>query len=161
MERCDLAVERKHQLGCNCCQAVLLAFAPEIARRWCGDGKKSGEGGVAGMFQKDGLEDGLMALGSGFGAGMGGMDATCGALVGAGMVVGLLNGNGAASDGGESRPAVPVVLKTRRLCAEFKEKVGALRCADIKGVQTKKVLCSCDNCVRYAVQIAEKYIDPE
>ena len=152
MERCDLAVERKHQLGCNCCQAVLLAFAPEIERKW-------NAGGVAGLIQDDGLEDALMALGSGFGAGMGGMDATCGALVGAGMVVGLLNGTGAASDDEESRPNVPTVLKTRRLCAEFKEKVGALRCADIKGVQTKKVLCSCDNCVRYAVQIAEKYIE--
>ena len=154
MERCDLAVERKHQLGCNCCQAVLLAFAPEIGRKWSAEG-------AAGLFQEEGLDDALMALGSGFGAGMGGMDANCGALVGAGMVVGLLNGSGAASYGGESRPAVPAVLKTRRLCAEFKEKVGALRCADIKGVQTKKVLCSCDNCVRYAVQIAEKYIDPE
>ena len=143
MERCDLAVERKHQVGCNCCQAVLLEFAPEIGQKCNLD------------------EEALMAMGSGFGAGMGGMDATCGALVGAGMVVGLLNGTGAASDDGESRPAVPTVLKTRRLCAEFKEKVGALRCADIKGVQTKKVLCSCDNCVRYAIQIAEKYIYPE
>lgn len=113
------------------------------------------------MFQKDGLEDGLMALGSGFGAGMGGMDATCGALAGAGMVVGLLNVNGAASDGGESRPIVPAVLKTRAMSAEFKALVGAIRCADIKGVQTKKVLCSCDNCVRYAVQIAEKSIGSE
>lgn len=132
MERCDLAVERKHELGCNCCQAVLLAFEQEIAQRWCGDA---------------GVEDALMALGSGFGSGMGGMEATCGALNGAAMVVGLL------SDG-----EVPTVLKTRRLCTEFKEMVGALRCADIKGVQTHRPLCSCDNCVRYAVQIAEKYI---
>ena len=132
MERCDFAVERKHELGCNCCQAVLLAFEQEIAQRWCGDA---------------GVEDALMALGSGFGSGMGGMEATCGALVGAAMVVGLL------SDG-----KVPTVLKTRRLCAEFKEMVGALRCADIKGVQTHRPLCSCDNCVRYAIQIAEKYI---
>ena len=160
MERCDLAVERKHRLGCNCCQAVLLAFAPEIGQRWCGDGKNSGEGGAAGLLQDEGLEDALMALGSGIGAGMGGMDATCGALVGAGMVVGLLNGN-AAADGEDARSTMPTVLKTRRLCAEFKEKVGALRCADIKGVQTKKVLCSCDNCVRYAIQFAEKYIDLE
>ena len=143
MERCDLAVERKHQLGCNCCQAVLLAFSPEIGEKWSAEG-------AAGLLQEEGLEDALMALGSGFGAGMGGMDATCGALVGAGMVAGML------SDG-----KVPTVLKTRTMSAEFKEKVGALRCADIKGVQTKKILCSCDNCVRYAVQIAEKNIDPE
>ena len=89
-----------------------------------------------------------MALGSGFGSGMGGMDATCGALVGAGMVAGLLNGDGDH----------PAVLKTRRMSAEFKERVGALRCADIKGVQTKKVLCPCDDCVRHAIRIAEKSI---
>lgn len=133
MERCDLAVERKHRLGCNCCQAVLLAFADELKESW---------------NEKGGDEDFLMALGSGFGSGMGGMDATCGALVGAGMVAGLLNGDGDH----------PAVLKTRRMSAEFKERVGALRCADIKGVQTKKVLCSCDDCVRHAVQIAEKSI---
>ena len=129
MERCDLAVERKHQLGCNCCQAVLLAFEQEIGEKMNLD------------------EEALMALGSGFGAGMGSMEATCGALVGAGMVAGML------SDG-----KIPTVLKTRAMGAEFKERVGALRCADIKGVQTKKVLCSCDNCVRYAIQIAEKNI---
>ena len=129
MERCDLAVERKHQLGCNCCQAVLLEFSPEIGQKCNLD------------------EEALMAMGSGFGSGMGSMEATCGALVGAGMVAGLL------SDG-----TIPTVLKTRAMSAEFKEKVGALRCADIKGVQTKKVLCSCDNCVRYAIQIAEKII---
>ena len=150
MERCDLAVERKHELGCNCCQAMLLAFAQEIGQRWNLD------------------EEALMALGSGFGSGMGGMEATCGALVGAGMVVGLLNGSGISADKGSEadccsgaeavKPAVPTVLKTRAMCAEFKEMVGALRCADIEGVQTHRPLCSCDNCVRYAIQIAEKYI---
>ena len=129
MERCDLAVERKHQIGCNCCQAVLLEFAPEIGQKCNLD------------------EEALMAMGSGFGSGMGSMEATCGALVGAGMVAGLL------SDG-----KAPTVLKTRVMSTEFKALAGALRCADIKGVQTKKVLCSCDNCVRYAIQIAEKII---
>ena len=132
MERCDLAVERKHQVGCNCCQAVLLEFAPEIGQKCNLD------------------EEALMAMGSGFGAGMGSMEANCGALIGAGLVVGML------SDG-----KVPAVLKTRAMSTEFKSLVGALRCADIKGVQTKKVLCSCDNCVRFAVQIAEEYIDPK
>lgn len=119
MERCDLAVERKHRMGINCCQAVLLEFASQI-KECCPDLN----------------EERLLALGSGFGGGMGNMDATCGALVGAGMVVGLLGG------------------KTRALSPEFKEKTGALRCADIK----KNKLCSCDNCVRIAVRIAEKAI---
>ena len=132
MERSESAVERKHEIGCNCCQAVLLEFAPEIKER-CADCN----------------EEKLLALGSGFGSGMGNMEATCGALVGAGMVVGLLGGN------------------RRNLSPEFKERVGALKCAEIKGVKFDsltgklvhgKVLCSCDNCVRHAVQIAENAI---
>lgn len=67
MERCEKAVEIKK--NCNCCQAVLLAYAD-----------------VLGL-----PEETLRKLGSGFGAGMGAMDGTCGALCGAEMVLGLLN----------------------------------------------------------------------
>ena len=121
-------------MGINCCQAVLLAFSEEL--------------GLDEFF--------LLKLGSGFGNGMGGMQATCGALVGAGMAVSLMNG--------ESDGSLPVGLKAKRMCEEFKARVGAIRCADIKGMgQTDpatgkvvrgKVLCSCDDCVRTAVAVA-------
>ena len=52
----------------NCCQAVLLAYAPEL----------------------DLPEDRLLAMGACFGSGMGSMDETCGALCGAQMVQGCL-----------------------------------------------------------------------
>ena len=87
LERKDLAVERKHRIGCNCCQAVLLAFADEIKECW--SSRKAAECVAAGGVSA-GDEIFLKALGSGFGSGMGGMDATCGALVGAGMVLGLV-----------------------------------------------------------------------
>lgn len=140
-----MALERKHSLGLNCCQAVLLAFAPEIQSR-CGSG-----------------EDYLLALGSGFGSGMGCGNATCGALVGAGMVAGLLNTPASSPDEEETR-RVPTTMITRGFCQKFKDCAGALRCSDIKGLQTDpstgkvirgKVLCSCDDCVRHAIQIAE------
>ena len=56
--------------GCNCSQAVLLAFAPDC-----------------------GLErDTALALASSFGGGFGRMRELCGALSGAGMALGLLRG---------------------------------------------------------------------
>ncbi|MBP5517810.1 MAG: C_GCAxxG_C_C family protein [Bacteroidales bacterium] len=145
MDRSELALEKKHALGLNCCQAVLLAFAPEI---------------------QNSTEDYLLALGSGFGSGMGCGDATCGALVGAGMVAGLLNTPGSSPDDEETRK-VPTTMITRGFCQKFKEQAGALRCSDIKGLQTDpstgkvirgKVLCSCDDCVRHAIHLAESLL---
>ena len=84
----------------------------------------------------------LMSLGSGFGSGMGTMEGTCGALVGAIMVAGLrTNGEGA-------------VALSRKIMPRFKELCGATICKDLKGVETGKVLCSCDDCVRNAVRAA-------
>lgn len=70
MPRRERAVlyKREH----NCCQAVLLAFGPEL--------------GI--------LEERLLAMGACFGSGMGCMEETCGALCGAQMVQGLLRFDG-------------------------------------------------------------------
>ena len=84
----------------------------------------------------------LMSLGSGFGSGMGTMEGTCGALVGAIMVAGLrTNGAGTAA-------------LSRKIMPRFKELCGATICKDLKGIETGKVLCSCDDCVRNAVRAA-------
>jgi C_GCAxxG_C_C family probable redox protein len=85
----------------------------------------------------------LMSLGSGFGSGMGTMEGTCGALVGAIMVSSLLSEKGAAM--AASRSIMP---RFKELCG------GATICRDLKGIDTGKVLCSCENCVRNAVRAA-------
>ena len=86
----------------------------------------------------------LMSIGSGFGSGMGTMEGTCGALVGAIMVVGLrTNGTG----------TIPL---SRKMLPRFKELCGAIICRDLKGIETGKVLCTCDNCVRHAVRAADE-----
>ena len=82
----------------------------------------------------------LMRLGSGFGSGMGTMEGTCGALVGAVMVSSLVSPDGAA------------MKNSRAIMPRFKELCGATICRDIKGIDTGKVLCSCENCVRNAVR---------
>lgn len=117
-ERAARAVELK--AGCNCAQAVALAFADVLPLD----------------------EATLMKLAAGYGAGMGCMEATCGALVGAVMAAGLL------TDGqGTGRAA-------RATLAGFQDRCGATICKDLKGIATGTVLCPCTECVRNAVLAA-------
>ncbi len=116
-ERADRAVELKHNRN-NCCQAVLCAFADE-----CGL-----------------PEETLRAMGSPFGSGMGNMAGTCGALVGAEMVLGL------ARFGGR-----PMHREAADLLEGFRVRSGSIVCAELKGRDTGVVLCPCDDCVRGAV----------
>ncbi len=91
--------------------------------------------------------DVLRKLGAGFGLGMGCMEGTCGALCGAEMILGLRKYNGKA-----------IRNDAADLHRKFVEKCGASICKEIKGVATKKILCSCDDCVRNAVEILEQEI---
>ena len=84
-------------------------------------------------------EDELKRLGSGFGSGMATMEGTCGALVGAIMVSSLLSAEGEARN------------NSRAIMSRFKELCGgATICRDLKGIETGKMLCSCEDCVRNA-----------
>lgn len=115
-KRAEAAVEYKHN-GYNCAQSVVLAYADTL-----------------GLDREQ-----LINLSSGFGAGMGGMEGTCGALCGAIIVAGILNK-------GNKTP-----LLSKQIVNIFKEKCGATICRKIKGIDTGKVLCSCDDCVKNAV----------
>ncbi len=122
-ERAEKAAMLKAQGKCNCCQAVLSVYKDKI----------------------DIDENLLNTLGSGFAAGMGCMQSTCGALIGSVMVAGFLTeGKG-----------TPVVAKT--VLEEFKRKSGALICRDLKGIDTGKVLCDCPDCVKHAVEALEQF----
>ena len=117
-ERAARAVELK--AGCNCAQAVVLSYADKLP------------------FE----EETLKKLAAGYGGGMGCMEGTCGALVGAVMVAGML------TDGqGTGRYAREILLG-------FRERCGATICKDLKGIETGKVLCPCTECVRTAVLAA-------
>ena len=114
-ERAARAVEIK--ASCNCAQAVTLAFADKLPLP----------------------EETLKKLTAGYGGGMGCMEATCGALVGAVLVEGLL------TDGQATGRYAKATL------TRFRERCGATVCKDLKGVETGKVLCPCSECVRSAV----------
>ena len=94
-------------------------------------------------------EEQLYALGAAFGAGMGGMEATCGALVGAGMLLGIV------------KDGQPVMRDARALHRAFTERCGASLCKDLKGRDTGTVLCSCDDCVRTAVDLIGSLAEKE
>ncbi len=88
----------------------------------------------------------LLRLGSGFGSGMATMEGTCGALVGAIMVSSLLSAEGEARS------------NSRAIMSRFKELCGgATICRDLKGIETGKMLCSCEDCVRNAVLAAVEH----
>ena len=89
-------------------------------------------------------EQTLHQIGSGFGSGMGTTEATCGALVGAGIIAGLRTKEGTA------------VRYTREIHNRFKTMCGATICKELKGIETGKVLCKCEDCVRNAVIATEE-----
>lgn len=116
-ERAAAAYELKAIGKCNCSQSVVKVLQDELPVG----------------------EDTLMKLTAGYAAGMGCMESTCGALIGAVMVAGILTD-------GKATPRI-----SKELLQKFEAKCGATICKDLKGVGTGKPLCPCPECVRNAV----------
>ena len=117
----ERAVWFKHN-GRNCCQSVTEALTENNLPE-----------GIA--------TDALNRLASGFRTGMGGMEATCGALCGAVMVAGLRTG-------GMEAGKLAKVMHQR-----FTELSGASICKVLKSRGADgKIVCECDDCVRHAVR---------
>ncbi len=115
----EKAVEYKMSGKYNCAQAVTVALAGET----------------------DIDPENLKMISAGFCAGMGNLEATCGALIGAGMIAGLkTRGEG-------------TLKMTRMIQEEFKNRCGAIKCKDLKTVSEGKPLCPCEECVRNAVLV--------
>lgn len=116
IERANYAKELKTTGKCNCAQAVINA-----------------------LYDLTDLDlNTLMASTSGFAVGMGTMEATCGALIGANIILGLLVKN-------------RTVKYSKILLNKFKELSKATICKVIKGVETGTVLTACDMCCYNAV----------
>ncbi|MCR5344606.1 MAG: C-GCAxxG-C-C family protein [Lachnospiraceae bacterium] len=124
-ERADRAVELKTSGACNCAQAVATALADETSLS----------------------EEQLQQITAGFCAGMGNLEATCGALIGAGIIAGLKT---------EGRGTLGIA---RVIQEEFGRRCGAIKCKELKAVTDGKPLCACEDCVRNAVMIYGKLMD--
>ena len=120
--RKHLAAEKKRCGSHNCAQAIVCTYADQI-----------------------GLDDETARnIGNAFAAGMGNMEGTCGALVGAGIVLGM-----ATKDKAQSMKAM------RQVMTQFQQRNGATQCRLLKGVGTKEVLRECPDCVADAAEFLE------
>ncbi len=124
--RKEIAAEKKRCNSHNCAQAILHTYAD-----------------VAGID-----EEMAMDVANAFGAGMGNMEGTCGALVGAGMVLGMVNKDKAKS-----------MKQMREIMTKFQERNGATQCKLLKGVGTKTVLRACPDCVADAAEFLEQELN--
>jgi C_GCAxxG_C_C family probable redox protein len=110
----------------NCAQAIICTYAE-----------------LAGINEKTARN-----LGNAFGSGMGTMEGTCGALVGAGIVLGLATKDRAAARKG-----------MRQIMTQFQQRNGATQCKMLKGVGTGVVLRECTNCVADAAELLEEQLE--
>ncbi|MBE6722653.1 C-GCAxxG-C-C family protein [Caproicibacterium amylolyticum] len=131
--RISKALERHHS-GYNCCQAVACTYSDLV--------------GVP--------EDELFRMAEGFGAGMGGMESTCGAVSGAVLLAGLKS-----SGGMQQRTKSATYQLSKEIVEEFRRKNDAIVCKDLKGVDTGKVLRSCDGCIEDACELVEQILFQE
>ena len=135
MDRAEKAIYLRSEKKYNCCQVVL-----------------------AGLEDLSGM-DRVTALrcGAGFGGGMGCMEATCGALIGAALAYSYKTGT-ATVDHPEKKSDIQ--KQTAAMLSGFMRTAGAVRCKDLKGIESGKMLYSCPDCVRLAVRIGEQHLLP-
>ena len=123
--RKHLAAEKKRCNSHNCAQAVVCTYCYLV-----------------------GLPEETAAhIAGAYGTGMGNMEGTCGALVGAGMILGL-----ATKDRNLSRSRMKAIM------TKFQERNGATQCRQLKGIGTGKVLRDCPDCVADACEFLEEYL---
>ena len=98
--RINEAVERKRSGKFNCAQAVACTYCD-----------------AAGLDVET-----MRNLTNAFGSGMGSMEGTCGALVGAGVVLGMVRGDRMAS-----------MRDMKAIVTRFRERNGSVTCHELKG----------------------------
>ncbi len=120
-----IAAQKKASGQYNCAQAVTTTYAD-----------------VSGIS-----EDMAADITAAFGTGMGNMEGTCGALIGAGVVAGMVT-----KDKAEGRRQMKLMMQ------KFQERNGATQCKLLKGVGTGKMLRDCNQCVADAAEFLEDFL---
>lgn len=134
-ERVNKAAEL-HKKGYNCAQAVACAYCD--------------------MVNADEKE--VFRMMEAFGLGMGDMKCTCGAVSAMVALVGMKNSD-ANLDTPKTKGAT--YKQVKELTAKFREMNGSVICADLKGIETGKMLRSCPGCIEDACNIVEAYLTAE
>ncbi len=119
-----------HRKGYNCAQAVACTYCD-----------------LFGVKEQD-----VFRMTEGLGRGMGNMEGTCGAVSAACLLAGLKS-----SKGNMEKPEgkADTYALTKAIMTGFREKNQTTVCGVLKGVETKKVLRSCQDCVRDAAMLVE------
>ena len=125
-----------HKQGFNCAQAVACALAPVL-----------------------GLDTDLaFRMTEGFGAGMGGMSETCGAISGTVVALGAANSRGMADPTSKGS----TYLLSRELVARFASKNGTTVCRELKGIGSPDgPRRSCPGCIDDAIDLVTDVLDEE
>ena len=121
--RIEEARQKKASGQYNCAQAVACTYAD-----------------IVGLSPEQ-----MGAVTSAFGTGMGNMKGTCGAIVGAGVVLGLKIND---------RVKAKMVLK--RVMDKFQERNSSTVCGELKGIATGCKLRDCNDCVADAAEFLEE-----
>ena len=124
--RKHIAAEKLQNGTHNCAQSIICTYAD-----------------MAGIN-----EETARNLGNAFGSCMGNMEGTCGALVGAGVVLGLATKDRAAARKG-----------MRQIMTQFQQRNGATQCKMLKGVGTGVILRECTGCVADAAELLEEQFE--
>jgi C_GCAxxG_C_C family probable redox protein len=122
-----------HKKGYNCSQAVACAYA-----------------------EAAGIDETMMfKVMEGYGFGMGDSNGTCGAVSGAIALIGFCNSDGNIDAPSTKKATYKLACK---FTGEFVAKNRSMKCRDLKGTDTKKVLRSCDGCIADASEIVGKVL---
>lgn len=131
--RMEQAVEKRNK-GYNCAQAVACTYCDKVGLD----------------------EEMIFKITEAMGVGMGNMEGTCGAITGAGVILGLLNST-ANLENPDSKAAT--LKLARKIMEQFKERNESVLCKDLKGKDTGVILRSCPDCVRDACEFLEQSIE--
>lgn len=131
--RKEIAVEKRAK-GYNCAQAIGCTYCD-----------------LVGIDEKT-----MFKLTEGLGLGMGNMEGTCGSILGASVIVGLLNST-ANLEKPDSKGST--LKMSRELMEKFKERNSTTLCKELKGKQTGQVIRQCPDCVRDAAEYLEDIIE--
>lgn len=123
--RVQEAVNKK-MCGYNCAQAVACTYCD-----------------LAGVD-----ENTMKNITHAFAVGMGTMEGNCGAVTGAGVVLGMRN-----------KDQRKTIIDIRQIMTQFKDRNGSVICKELKGLETGKILRECNDCVRDAAELLEKIVE--
>lgn len=127
---------KRHDTGYNCAQAVACTYCDLV-----------------------GIDEALMfKITEALGAGMGGMEGTCGAVSGACVLAGMKTSTGNLEKPDSKAASYKL---SREILKQFKEQNKSVTCRELKGVGTGKVLRACDDCIKDAAALAEKILFSE